>query len=242
MATSDGLAGHDSPGGGRGRDPARLSAADYAWEFLRRNPDYVADFANGGGAADIDPRWGLRFGTDPQDAAPDAEVFWRPEVAPGFVVPLVAGGEGQGAPRRPLRAVGGVRHAEDGRHLRLANGLQLFLRGEARPDGPLVVVLAFDRDYGLRVRAADALHRRAGPSGGGMSALRRRRLAQALRALDGARGGASYRAIAKSLFGEAVVEGEPWKTASVRDATIRLVRFGERMMRGDYLTLLRRRG
>lgn len=239
MAASNGLSGHDSPGGGRGRDPARLSAADYAWEFLRRNADYRAEFERQGRDDEIDPRWGLRFRADPAVSAPEAEVFWRPEVAPGFVVPLAEGGEGQGGPRRPLRPVGAVRLAEDGRHLRLENGLQLFLRGDARPDGPLVVVLTFDRDYGLRVQAADALHRKAGPLRTQLPAARRQRLEQALRALDGAREDASYRTIAKGLFGEAAVEREPWKTGSVRDTTIRLVRLGERMMRGGYLKLLR---
>lgn len=242
MAASNGLSGHDSPGGGRGRDRARLSAADYAWEFLRRNPDYRADFESRESDTDIDPRWGLRFGADPSAPAPEAEVFWRPEVAPGFVVPLAAGGEGRGGPRRPLRPVGAVRLTEDGRHLRLENGLQLFLRGDARPDGPLVVVLAFDRDYGLRVQAADALHRKAGPSRGGLPASRRRRLEQALRALDGVREDVSYRTIAKTLFGEAAIDREPWKTSSVRATTIRLVRLGQRMMRGDYLRLLRGSG
>lgn len=40
-----------------------LSAADLAWEYLRRNPDYQKDFqtAPAIGAADWTARWGLRF-------------------------------------------------------------------------------------------------------------------------------------------------------------------------------------
>jgi hypothetical protein len=40
-----------------------LSAADLAWEYLRRNPDYQRDFqtAEGRGDADWTERWGLRF-------------------------------------------------------------------------------------------------------------------------------------------------------------------------------------
>lgn len=40
-----------------------LSAADLAWEYLRRNPDYQRDFqiAAGGGDLEWTERWGLRF-------------------------------------------------------------------------------------------------------------------------------------------------------------------------------------
>ncbi len=244
MAASNVHAGLGSPGDARASGGAGLSAADYAWEFLRRNPEYRAEFERraGGHIADdlaVDPRWGLRFAADPTSKAPEAEVFWRPDAAPGIVLPLEAGRHGELRPWRQLQTVGRARQAEDGQHLRLRNGLQLLLRGEARPDGPLVVVLAFDRDYGLRLRAAQALHRPAGPPKTRLTIARRRRLDQALRALDGALDKASYRMIAESLFGGAAVEREPWKTASVRDATIRLVRAGQGLMRGGYLKLLR---
>ncbi len=244
MAASDVQAGHDSPGRAHVRGPVGYNAADYAWEFLRRNPDYRAEFEHRArhshdDSLAIDPRWGLRFAADPTSKAPEAEVFWRPDVAPGIVLPLEADERGEARPWRPLQTVGNARQAEDGWHLRLRNGLQLLLRGEARPDGPLVVVLTFDRDYGLRLRAAQALNRTAGPPKTRLTPARRRRLDQALRALDGALEKASYRTIAQSLFGEAAVEREPWKTASVRDTTIRLVRAGEGLMRGGYLKLLR---
>jgi hypothetical protein len=41
-----------------------LPAADLAWEYLRRNPDYQRDFQSArddAGAADWEGRWGLRF-------------------------------------------------------------------------------------------------------------------------------------------------------------------------------------
>ncbi len=45
-----------------------LNSVGVAWEFLRRNPDYRADYANARiraaletGAADPERRWGLRF-------------------------------------------------------------------------------------------------------------------------------------------------------------------------------------
>ena len=51
--------------------------------------------------------------------------------------------------------------------------------------------------------------------------LRDVRLVNTLRALDGHLSGASYRAIAECLFGSARLDAEPWKSSSVRDATIR---------------------
>lgn len=41
-----------------------LSAADLAWEYLRRNPDYQNDFetaSQGRGPDALGARWGLRF-------------------------------------------------------------------------------------------------------------------------------------------------------------------------------------
>ncbi len=244
MAASDVQGGRDTPGRARDRGTTACTAADYAWEFLRRNPDYRAEFADRArhrhdDGLGVDPRWGLRFAADPMSKAPEADVFWRPDVAPGIVLPLEADARAGARPWRPLQTIGDERRAEDGWHLRLRNGLQLLLRGGARPDGPLVVVLAFDRDFGLRLRAAQSLNRTVGPPKTRLTPARRRRLDQALRALDGAMEKDSYRQIARSLFGDAVVEREPWKTASVRDATIRLVRTGKGLMRGGYLQLLR---
>lgn len=67
-----------------------------------------------------------------------------------------------------------------------------------------------------------------------------RRAFSLLRALDGHLGGASYRQIAERLFGKARVAADPWKTASIRDATIRLVRGGVALMRGGYHKFLKK--
>lgn len=121
-------------------------------------------------------------------------------------------------------------------------GLQLLLRGGTRPAGPLVVILALDQDFGLRVRAVQALHRavsRDQPPRSRLTAAQRLRLERSLQALDGSLNRESYRAIAQTLFGAAVVERESWKTSSVRGVTIRLVRAGRALMRGGYLKLLK---
>lgn len=66
--------------------------------------------------------------------------------------------------------------------------------------------------------------------------LRRARLS--LVALDGHHDGASYRTLAEQLFGATRVAGETWRTSSLRDATIRLVRTGVALSRSDYRRLL----
>ena len=58
-------------------------------------------------------------------------------------------------------------------------------------------------------------------------------------ALDGHLAEASYREIAEALFGARRVEGEMWKTSSLRDRTIRLVKGGLALMRAGYRKLLR---
>lgn len=251
MAASDPLSEQGGPGAGRAAGPAAFgglhSTADYAWEFLRRNPDYRAEFercvrGDPANSSVIDTRWGLRFPVDPTLPAGSAEVFWRPEIAPGLVLPLEGDPRGRTAPARRLPGGGPPKRDRDGMHLRLPNGLQLLLRGDAATEGPLVVVLAFDGDFGLRVRAVQALQRAAEGSVGVRSRLKtaqRQRLERSLRALDGALGQQSYRRIAETVFGAARVEREPWKTASVRAVTIRLVRAGRALMRGGYLDLLK---
>lgn len=59
-----------------------------------------------------------------------------------------------------------------------------------------------------------------------------------LRALDARASGAVHREIAVALYGPARVAGEPWKSSSLRDVTLRLVRDGQAMARGGYLALL----
>jgi hypothetical protein len=238
------------PGGGTdggGPSLAALTVPGFAWEFLRRNADYHADYARCLSErpvrqANIDARWGLRFPIDPVLPAAQAEVFWRPEVAPGIVIPFEADAAGLEPPLVRPPSIGAARLAEDGLHVRLVAGLQMLLRGEARPEGPLVVVLGFDRDFGLRVRAVEALQRVAAGRAAPRSRLtpaQRLRLARSLTALDGALRDDSYRQIAETVFGAEAVDREDWRTASVRDATIRLVRTGRGLMRGGYLKLLR---
>lgn len=125
------------------------------------------------------------------------------------------------------------------------------MRGEAGPPGQaLAAVVGFDAATPARLNALDRLWRHLDgkpPPPDPITPQRRRRLSAMLRALDGRACGAVHRDIAAALFGPDRVGGGPWKTSSLRDATLRLVRDGGTMARGGYLALLgprppRRRG
>ena len=62
-----------------------------------------------------------------------------------------------------------------------------------------------------------------------------------LRALDGRNAGESYRTLAERFFGAGRVATESWRTSSLRDATIRLVRTGLALASGNYRRLLRQK-
>lgn len=194
---------------------------------------------------------GFRFAVDPQLTADQTAVFWRPEALP-TVVPLAT------APfttTHPLdtRALGDVfaeRVGADARHVivRSTGGddLRLWLADPA--DQPLAVVLPLDDDLPMRAAAAVQLWARlmgqgavAEPDSMSLTRQRRDRLMLTLRALDGHLDRASYREIAQALFGNDWVEREAWKTSSLRDRTIRLVKNGAALMRAGYRKLLRGR-
>lgn len=108
---------------------------------------------------------------------------------------------------------------------------------------PSAVVLPLDRLFEIRATAAIRLWRgltgrNPGPNPAALSKPRRDRLILALRALDGRQHHASYREIARVLFGASNVPDRGWKTHDLRDRTIRLVRFGFDMMRSGYRRLL----
>lgn len=228
----------DGAGGGW-RAHLKLTVPAFCWEFLRRNPAYAENYRHAVvGDRPLDRRWGLMMPADPALPVDDAGVLWRADVAPGLVVPLEPASFGE--PRSLPRAEAAVRTSDEEAHIRLPSGLQLLARG--RPAlGPWVVVLSYDADFSLRVRACEALRRAEitdAPPRSRLSLAQRERLARALYALDASLRRASYRQIAADIFGLPDDEMD-FKTSSVRDVTIRLVRRGRALMAGGYLKLLR---
>lgn len=222
--------------------------ADFAWEFLRRNPGYRAvakarvwtrSFEDPHGEEAARP-WGLQFIADPDMPAGVADVFWRPEVAPSQVVILE---RSRLVMATPLRLGGNValqRRGTNGLHVRLQTGVQALVRDGDLTE-PLAVVLPISGQFSAALRAAQGLQRTLAGAASPQDDLRpqlRLRLARALAAFDGAGLGWSYRAVATEVFGSAIVTREAWRTSTVRDTTIRLVRAGRLMVAGGYRSLL----
>lgn len=120
--------------------------------------------------------------------------------------------------------------------------VRLALRGaRPDPDRALAAVTPLDATLPARLRALDRLARHLDgrpPPPDPITRQRRRRIGAMLRALDARASGAVHREIAAALYGPARVAGEPWKSSSLRDVTLRLVRDGQAMARGGYLALL----
>ena len=110
----------------------------------------------------------------------------------------------------------------------------------------LPTIMPLDDDLPTRAEAALRLWGRIGGQAAGhgreplaLTRQRRDRLVFMVRALDGHLAEASYRQIAEVLFGARRLEREVWKTSSLRDRTIRLVKGGLALMRAGYRKLLR---
>lgn len=231
-------------GGGAGggwRAFINLTTPSLCWEFLRRNAAYQADFERAQAGSDrLDRRWGLAAPADPRLSADQCRVIWREDVAPGLVVPVE---RAFFADPRPLpRPDGDIQQGEDGRYVRFPSGLQVLLRGDAPAGGPLMIVMNYDADFHLRVRAVDALRRASltdEPPRSRLGAVQKERLARCLFALDAALQKRSHRDIARELFGPDRADGPEFATSTVRDVTARMVRRGRSVMMGGYLRLLR---
>ncbi|WP_341992003.1 DUF2285 domain-containing protein [Azorhizobium sp. AG788] len=74
-----------------------------------------------------------------------------------------------------------------------------------------------------------------------MTLQQRHRLRSMMLAADGRANRASYRDIAVALFGAVRATSEPWKTSSLRDRVIGLVKGGRALIIGGYMKILRHR-
>lgn len=192
---------------------------------------------------------GCDFLSDPALRADETKIFWLPELNANAVILAAAPANTKALKFAPSdwAEVPTRRSAHDGEHLIVeaaGEAHQLWLPEPPAEGSPVAAVIPLDdltpqrTDAALRFwRHMEGAQARAGPT----RPQDHPRVMRALRALDGHLNGATYRAVAEILFGAARVAAEPWKTASIRDATIRLVRSGITFMRGNYCDLLRRR-
>jgi hypothetical protein len=187
---------------------------------------------------------GCDFAVDPTLRANEAELFWLPDWRASVVILVAsptAAGELVFAPSEwpGLRA---RRSAVDGEHLILGAGRdehQLWLPDPPLKGLPLAAVIPIDKATLHRTEATNRFLRHITGRRSLAPPMLDRRVANTVRALDGHLSGTSYRGIAECLFGAARIGAEPWKTSSIRDATIRLVRGGVALMRDGYRKFLR---
>jgi hypothetical protein len=196
---------------------------------------------------------------DPNLRADEAEIYWRPELLASSVIlvasPILPASDEEAtrlssiAPSasdlRDHPALVARRTGEDGQHLLVDSTrgqCQLWLPDPQAGRRPLAAVILLDELTPHRAEAALRFWRllRDKPPHRAEHPPDLRRVFSLLRALDGHLGGASYRKIAERLFGMARVAADPWKTSSLRDATIRLVRGGVTLMRGGYRKFLKK--
>lgn len=196
---------------------------------------------------------------DPELRADEAEIFWLPELRTSSVIlvasPIPAASDEEttrsssiapsAAELRTHSKLVAHRTSDDGEHVLLQSGrdqCQLWLLNPQAGGGPLAAVILLDELTPHRAEAVLRLWRllRDKPPLRAEHPPDPRRVFSLLRALDGHLGGASYRKIAERLFCKARVAADPWKTSSLRDATIRLVRGGVTLMRGGYRKFLKK--
>ncbi|HEX4077409.1 MAG TPA: DUF2285 domain-containing protein [Rhizomicrobium sp.] len=173
-----------------------------------------------------------------------APILWTAAALPGVVALTELPPELAEIPD-PKRVVLGPILAEAGPERLVKRDENLFRLHFVALDhgGTPCVLLPLDRVFDIRAAAALRLWRGlAGRSPGrdpaSLPISRRDRLALALRALDGRLEKASYRDIAKALFGEDRMPARGWKTHDLRDRTVRLAHLGFAMMQGGYRRLL----
>ncbi|WP_343304414.1 DUF2285 domain-containing protein [Mesorhizobium retamae] len=123
--------------------------------------------------------------------------------------------------------------------------IQIVLRPGLRPGSSVAALIPLDTETLGRIEALSRFWRawqeQTVPPDTRITTQRRRRLRLMMRAADGRDNGASYREIAKAIYGEFRVASEPWKTSPLRDTVIGLVEGAVAIIGGGYLQLLRHR-
>lgn len=237
-----------------------LPARGWAWEMLRRNPHYRADFLaneadneadNADAAAD---RWGLLQFENPDKPSTEAHTFWRRDVSRD-ILPLVS------MPMRCRTSVSTISFAKlqcttvlrdrqeaDRQDIVFADqgrSLQVSVSGNIPLEDALLLTPALpaprfgaERLFAVKRFADLVKHGVLRPS---LYPAERsaKRLLLVLSALDGYLAGAHHREIAIRMFGSHQVE-RGWSDSGnhLRDRVRRAVRYGRDLMDGGYRRFL----
>jgi len=168
---------------------------------------------------------------------------WTPYALPSIVclaeLPSKRANPAFQLPPKAMRALSAL---SAGEHVIRVSGITLRLQIPSSGIKTYAVLLPLDQLFDLRIAAALDVWRWLNgrqPAAIQMMPLsQRKRLVLALRALDGRFAKASYREIARILFGLGDAADSAWKGHDLRDRTIRLARRGTNLMCGGYKRLL----
>lgn len=227
----------------------QVDAPGFAWEFLRRNSEFLKDHESLSRATDqhrrtteehdaFALRWGIRFARNVEQTP-----IWVSRDLPSVTcVTEASAALANPAFNLPRSAMRALAKLPVGEYLLEGTGAVLRVQTLASEIKSFAVLLPLDQLFDVRVSAALQLWQRLNgkPSKAVqmMSLSQRKRYVLTLRALDGRLARASYREIAHVLFGLDDASGSAWKGHDLRDRTIRLVRLGTNLMVGDYKRLL----
>jgi hypothetical protein len=230
-----------------------LSRVGWAWEFLRRNPEYRLEYQASASEGSAE-RWGMRYFEDPSLDARHASIYWLPECC-SAVLPITARAlqpdevstfdPAKLICQTRVRTRDGKRAADvlfncDGRLLQLdvagaVNIVSVALSAGIvpMPDHSAARVLAIRRFTNL-VTSGTLQPMLYPPE------RRAARLTKVLQALDCWQGRQSYRDIAVRLHGQRRVD-EQWNDPRdhLRDQIRRAVSYGRNLMNGGYRQFLR---
>lgn len=239
-----------------------LDGPALAWEYLRRNPGYRADYSRHAHGSEDEAghaaRWGLRVLEDPSRDARQTHPVWLPD--PDGLPQLHP--DAAAAPDAPVFALWHL----PGRK-QLAHDGQRVLLTAYRPEGTLRAALSPALEHGMayahgfaagarlreRWRVAAAMMQRIdgyygremaqpGVDAHAHAHARPGRIAllhmRSLQALDGLAAGATQREIAQALFGAALVAERWHDEGDMRAQVRRLARRGQALVDGGYLRLL----
>jgi hypothetical protein len=226
-----------------------LSPEGWAWEFLRRNPDYRRDYiaslhAENRSLTDKAAQWGLLEFVDPDIDARSAAIFWTPATNIS-VLSLETAGErhSNGLSGIKCKVAVLVLFDPDVRHVLFSSEgrfLQLLVTGQGALTGARYVVDALpeygkDRKLTALRRLADLTRykwlrphlysrQKRGP-----------RLAHLVRILDSHARDPAHRAIAREVFGVEQADND-WD--NLRDHVRRAIAAARKLAQGGYLDFL----
>lgn len=227
-----------------------LARRGWAWEFLRRNPTFRAQYVNRDVAAEGADKWGLLKLEDPDRDARCAQVFWHEADCPS-VLPLISS-ECENEPAFDIRKIAckvhiveisqgksAVLFLQDGRTLQvMVSGSSTLENATLLTPATVTPGLIATRTASFR-RFNDLVHYGYLRQTLYPPEPRAPRLAKVLAALDGSLAELPHREIASLMFSKGRVD-QNWGGGldHMRDQVRRAVSYGHALMAGGYRQFL----